>query len=97
MARKRMVTRTLTLTRITVAIMTNDGRFETRDIDKIPLEIASKSDDKIKEYCNALYDSYDVPVTVVHILAKTQYEKQYGMTEERFIALAQELDENGDD
>lgn len=97
MARKRMVTRTLTLTRITVAIMTNDGRFETREFDKIPLEIASKSDDKIKEYLNELYKNVNTPATVVHILAKSQYEKQYGMTEEQFIALAQEINENVDD
>ena len=93
MARKRMVTRTLTLTRITVAIMTNDGGFETREFDKIPLEIASKSDDKIKDYLNDLYKSIDTPATVVHILAKSQYEKQYGMTEEQFIAFAQDMDE----
>lgn len=97
MARKRMVTRTLTLTRITAAVMTNEGLFETREFDKIPLEIASKSDDKIKDYCNALYKSFGTPATVVHILTKSQYEKQYGMTEEQFIALAQEINENVDD
>ena len=96
MARKRMITRTLTLTRITVAIMTNDGRFETRDFDKIPLEIASKSDDKIKDYLNELYKSINTPATVVHILSKSQYEKQYGMTEEQFIAFAEEINENAD-
>lgn len=97
MARKRMVTRTLTLTRATVAVMTADGKFKTVDFDRIPLEIASKSDDKIKDYCNTIYKSENTPVTVVHILAKTQYEKQFGMSEEQFIALAQEMDETTDD
>lgn len=97
MARKRMVTRTLTLTRITAAVLTDDGRFETREFDKIPLEIASKSDEKIKDYCNNNFISCGAPATVVHILAKTQYEKQFGMSEEDFILLAHEISENADD
>ena len=97
MARKRMVTRTLTITRATVAVLTQNGEFKTREFDRIPLEIASKSDDKIKDYCNAFYKSCGMSDTVVHILAKTQYEKQFGMTEEEFMKLAQEMDENVDD
>ena len=96
MARKRMVTRTITLTRATVAILTEKGEFKTVEFDKIPLEIASKSDDKIKDYCNGIYKSEGAPVTVVHILAKTSYEKQFGMSEEEFIKLAKEIDETLD-
>lgn len=97
MARKRMVTRTLTLTCATVAVLTEKGEFQSRDFDRIPLEIASKSDDKIKDYCNAYYNSLGMTDTVVHVLAKNQYEKQFGMTEEDFIKLAQEMDEDVDD
>lgn len=93
MARKRMVTRTITLTRATVAVLTKNGEFKTVEFDRIPLEIASKSDDKIKDYCNDYYRSRGMSETVVHILAKTSYEKQFGMNEEDFIKLAQEMDE----
>ena len=97
MARKRMVTRTLILTRATVAVLTQDGEFKTAEFDRIPLEIASKSDDKIKDYLNERCKFIDTPVTVVHILAKSEYKKQYGMTEEDFISFAEELDEVADE
>ncbi len=97
MARKRMVTRTLTLTRVTVAVLTQNDEFKTVEFDRIPLEIASKSDDKIKDYCNEYYKLNAIPNTVVHVLAKTSYEKQFGMSEEDFIKLAQEMDETTDD
>ena len=97
MARKRMVTRTITLTRATAAVLTQNGEFKTVEFDRIPLEIASKSDDKIKDYCNEYYKLNGISNTVVHILAKTSYEKQFGMSEEDFIKLSQELDETTDD
>lgn len=88
MARKRMVTRTVTETKAEVQIVVID-KSEITTINHT-LTGTYESDDKI---LNLVKKAVETPnLKVLQLISKTTEEKCYGMLETEFIKVAQELD-----
>ena len=89
MARKQVITRTIKGTVLTVKVIDNETeQFETMSI-KLPRTISDDSE-SISKY---LAKHPPIGKTVFKVLDKTTVEDVYGMTEERFLAFAQLLDD----
>ena len=84
MARKRMVTRTITSTKVTVTVY-NTEKDEIQTLDyKLSGELSA--DDALKAIAKEHEEVHPLKVTEV-----TVQEELYGMSEEKFIELAEIL------
>lgn len=90
MARKPMVTRTITSTKVTVLCL----ELEKAEPFKRDFELAGtyKNDGEILKAVTELLDT--TKEKPVHIVSNETVEKVYGMSEQDFITHADELDEN---
>lgn len=90
MARKPMVTRTITTTQVTALCM-DIHKCEPCNI-TVVLPRTFKDEEKLLKAVRAQVDNDDVKV--VHIVDKQEVETLYGMTEQDFIKGAVKLDPN---
>ena len=96
MARKRMVTRTIKVTEVTVLGLSSESESARSVHYTIPGVFTKVNDgkvdfdyDKLLKVVKKRYDSEDF--TNVKVVSAKQYAKLYGIPEEEFVKVAKEL------
>jgi len=88
MARKPMVTRTITSQ--SVQVLCVDTTVNECTTQELYFVRAEKNNDKLIKKCKEILDT--TTLKVVKILSTSETEEMYGMTESQFIMTAQKLD-----
>ena len=86
MARKRMVTRTVTTTKVTVLCVDTVAEETVTQVVEVPRTYTDDS-----KLLKAVKETMDVTVVPVKVISTEIVETLYGMTEQQFIELAEKL------